>query len=468
MASPQQYLEWHGQQWRVVVFIPRNLQSILGRTRFKQPLGTADLRHANELKWPVVTRMKSAIAQARRAAASSNPREAEALHLRLHADDEGTQYWLHDRAQRIAATEGHEAAAAFYGLASGQATPLDHHASAFLTFKADYRLKTRGDFERVLRWLGDWLRTEHLPVTLEGVTRKTAGRFIEQALVVGRDRKKATAYLGFLREYWKWLKLRGHVEDSPWVGQELPAAPRPDRDAEPDRGKRAYTDDETARLVHGPVADLMHPPPSLYLPDLMRIAALSGMRLEEICQLRLADCADGNFQVHYGKTANATRTIPIHPDLAGLVARRSEGKPESAHLIDGLPDIPASRDSRSDPAAKAFTRYRRKIGVDERPNGKAKSNVDFHSFRRWFIRKAVEALEGGNPGFTPWTIADVVGHDDEGAKDILRLTMRHYPGQSGDAAKRALVEAVKLPTAPRPGTKRIAPSRTPSASNQDN
>src|SRR5690606_2467267 len=99
---------------------------------------------------------------------------------------------------------------------------------------------------------------------------------------------------------------------------------------------------------------------------------LSGMRLEEICQLRVADCADGGFRVHFGKTVNARRTVPIHPDLVAIVARRTEGKPASAYLIDGLPDVPASRDSRSHPAAKAFTRYRRKVGVDERPNGKAK------------------------------------------------------------------------------------------------
>lgn len=310
MADHQRFLEWHGQQWRVVVFIPRKLQGILGRTRFKQALGTADIREANERKWAVVTRMKAVIAQARRALASNDPIEAEALQARLHAGDEGTQYWLHDRAEKIAATEGHEVAAAFYNLASGQTTPLDHHSDAFLAFKADYRLKTQGDFKRVLRWLGDWLKTERHAATLEAITRKTAGQFIERSLCIGRDRKKAGAYLGFLREYWKWLKQRGHVEDNPWLGQELPAQARRDRNAERDGGKRPYTDEEAATLIYGPVGDLMRPPPSLYLGDLMHIAALSGMRLEEICQLRVSDCKGDNFAVHEGKTYNARRSIP--------------------------------------------------------------------------------------------------------------------------------------------------------------
>lgn len=449
MANPQQYLEWHGQQWRVVVTIPRKLQDILGRTRFKHSLGTADLKAANDLKWPVVSRFKTLIAQARRAAASTNPHEADALKARLHADDEGVQYWIHEQAKRIEAKEGHNAAQSFYELASGETTPLSLHQDAFLSFKADYRLKTQGDFKRVVTWLEDWLQQTRKTATIEAVTRKAAGQFIEQHLCIGRSRDKASAYLGFLREYWKWLVQRGYCEDNPWTGQPLPAAPRAPRSAEPDTGKRPYTDDEVATLLYGPVTDLMRPPTSLYLRDLMHLAALSGMRLEEICQLRVSDCVGGTLSVRDGKTENARRGVPVHTGLHEIVKRLSENRPADAYLLTGLPDIPTSRDSRSDPASKAFSRYRRKLEVDERPNGKAKSNIDFHSFRRWFIRKARDAMQEPNAGFDAWTIADVVGHDDEGIKDLLKLTMRHYPGPSGDKAKRALVDAVALPPQPK-------------------
>lgn len=445
-----QYLEWHGQQWRVVVVIPRKLQDVLGRTRFKHPLGTSDLKAANEMKWAVVARFKDAIAQARRAAASNNPQEAAALKARLHAGDEGTQYWIHEEARRIQASQGHDAADAFYGLASGATTPLTLHQYTFLAFKSDYRLKTQSDFKRVLTWLDDWLRQGHHAAILEGVTRKVAGQFIEQHLCVGRSRAKASAYLGFLREYWKWLVQRGHCEDNPWIGQPLPATKRAPRSAHPDGGKRPYTDDEISTLLYGPVEEHMRPPTSLYLTDLMRLAALSGMRLEEICQLRVSDCVGGCFEVREGKTQNAERSIPIHPDLKKTVARLTAKRKPDAFLIDGLPDVPVSREGRSDPASKAFSRYRRKMGVDERPNDKAKSNVDFHSFRRWFIRKARDAMHEPNAGFDAWTLTDVVGHDDEGVKDLLKLTMRHYPGPSGDKAKRALVDAVVLPNPNQP------------------
>jgi hypothetical protein len=42
--------------------------------------------------------------------------------------------------------------------------------------------------------------------------------------------------------------------------------------------------------------------------------------------------------------------------------------------------------------------------------------MDFHNWRRWFIRRAVSGLEKGAAGYTPRTIASVVGHKVEGGK----------------------------------------------------
>lgn len=186
------------------------------------------------------------------------------------------------------------------------------------------------------------------------------------------------------------------------------------------------------------------------LADIMRIAALSGMRIEEIFRLRVSDCKGNLFRVANGKTDNARRKVPIHSSLTAIIKRRSEGKPQSAFLIDDLPDTPPkSRDSRSDPAVKRFTRYRRKQGVDERPNGKKVSNVDFHSFRRWFIRSARNAMLKANPGFDAWTFPAVVGHTEGVDRPkALDMSQQHYAGHDFEEARRKLVESVKLPHPP--------------------
>lgn len=82
--------------------------------------------------------------------------------------------------------------------------------------------------------------------------------------------------------------------------------------------------------------------------------------------------------------------------------------------------------------------------MDERPNGKLKSNIDFHSLRRWFIAGARDGLLNGATGYNQWTIADVVGHGD-GLTDTLKMTLGVYPGKSADASLKACVAAVQLP-----------------------
>ena len=148
------------------------------------------------------------------------------------------------------------------------------------------------------------------------------------------------------------------------------------------------------------------------LSDLMRIAALSGMRIEEICSLRVADCADNLFTIAFAKTPAGQRQVPIHSVLQPIVSARCEGKGRGDLLFHELPPVAPSRqdDNRhSDPATKAFTRYRRTCRVDEVERGAKQSNIDFHSFRRWFAARAHRALQEGITGFTPWTVADVIG-----------------------------------------------------------
>lgn len=432
--SSRQYLEWHGQQWRVRVKVPNDLRSILKKGKVTAPLHTDSLSQANRLKWDVVAQIKARFEATRRGMPEGGPLMVEAAQMRLQRvpskqREHSTQ--LLTRMEELADTEGmSDDVMAFMEVASGTSTPLTFHLDQFTTHKA-YRIKSAADLKRVLVWLGAWLRRRGEIPYIEDIDRKLAGTFLEDFLLRGRSTKKVQSYLGFLREYWKWHKQRGHAEQNPWLDQDLPSAPRRSRDLEPDKGKRAYTDKELFKLLHGPAGS--------YLPDLMRIAALSGMRIEEICQLQVRDCEGDNFHVWQGKTANAVRDIPIHSDLKPIIRRRTEGRGPEAYLFDELPEVPESRDTRSDPASKRFTRYRRVVGVDERPNDKPKSNVDFHSFRRTFAQKARDAMETANGAFNPWTLADVVGHDDDGIKDMLKLTMVHYPGPASQTSKRALV-----------------------------
>jgi hypothetical protein len=72
--------------------------------------------------------------------------------------------------------------------------------------------------------------------------------------------------------------------------------------------------------------------------------------------------------------------------------------------------------------------------------------VDFHSFRRWFTTKALNAIATGDEhgraaGFTKYTVDDVTGH----VRDKKDMTGGVYQGPSTPKAMKACVEAVRLP-----------------------
>lgn len=446
MAESTEYLELHRNKYRVRVRVPEAVRHLFGgKVYLRQSLGTGNLKTANALKGEHVSRFKLQIIEA---LASVNPgatmwEEAKVLRTRHRSPalepTTDTAFEIVHRAEELARSKGVETAKAFADTAFGRTTPLTDHLEDFIGDKS-YRPKSVLDLRRVMKWLATWLGQKHLPLTLEAITQPVAGDFMRYLVVTRQlDRKNAGKYISFLRSYWAWMEEQGHRprNSSPWLGR-LPEPKAPARGTirEPDNGKRPFTDDEVRKLLGGS--------PKQHIADLIRIAALSGMRLEECYLLRVRDTADDNFSVLTGKTANAIRKVPIHPALRPIVKRLSKNKQPTDFLLDAEAEMVEHTEIRSQAASKAFGYYRKSLGVDERPNGKTKSNVDFHSFRRWFMQQARNALLAGAKGYTEWTLADVVGHSKDGLP--LQLTMSHYPGPSPEAAKRACVEAVKLPS----------------------
>jgi integrase len=237
-----------------------------------------------------------------------------------------------------------------------------------------------------------------------------------------------------LSSFWRWLEQRGHVKNNIWQGQSVPKRKVPKQEA-----KRPYTDEEIAKLMAGPAP--------IFLRDAMVTAALSGMRIDEIAKAKVRDIVDGCIEVHEAKSGAGERSVPIHPDAKEIIDRRCAGKASEDFLF---PELPTPKEGsaieRSQKLVKAFVRYRRKLSIEDIPEGARQSRADFHSFRRWFIRRAGDALLNGATGFLPWTIADVVGHSKEDVP--LGMTMGRYPGHSSLEAERACVEAVRPPAAP--------------------
>ncbi len=442
MRHDMRFLERHGNQYRVKVKVPAALREVIGKAHLKVPLHTDSLAKANMLKWSVVSDLKEQIAKAQRVAEAKakggDPVIVEAMEWReviAKGDDVADDILLPERAEEIEKRHGTEAALAFVKVAKGRATPIQPLEPAWLA-EANYAGRTETSRKQAVRVLLEWCRASSTPETVEAVDRKTAGRFISEVFIAkNADPATANKLITGLSAFWKWMEKRGHAAaGNPWERQSLKL--KKVKTEEGEEAKRPFTNDEITKILAAAKG---------VLGDLCRLGALSGMRIGEMAELRVRNVKDGTIRVGQGKTDAATRDVPIHPDIVALVASRCEGKEADDYLFHELPDQQNAARPRGAPASQAFTRLLRELELEDRIPGRRQARIDFHSFRRWFMRMAVEALEKGATGFTAWTLAEVVGHSKESGP--LPMTMGRYPGASRIEAKRACVEAVHLPKA---------------------
>jgi len=456
--TDRQFLERHGGRWRVAVAVPRKLQERVGATKLKQSLKTDSLAAANVLKWPVVAALKAEIERAKRGVSPGDVKakalltEAldmrEALQQERHSGQDGG-FTVADaielrgdqlRGDPIGTDEDDSplynakretAAGLFVQVANGWATPLNAKLGDWHGQDVSRTTRTKADDQRALGYLETWCRDNHFAPTIEAITRRVAGNFINDLPTISASAQRghrltnrtANKYISCLSAYWKWLRRRGLVEDNVWMGQSLPKVR-----VEPADRERPFTDDEIARLMAGT-------PSQRDLMPIMRIAALSGARLDAVASLRPKDCEGGVFKFKRQKREDRDRAVPIHSTLVPLVAELIRGKADDDDLFLSCP-VPraGSQKERSHAIVAAFRRYRESVGVDDRRPGRRRSLVNFHSFRRWFITKAEQA------GIPESTIASVVGHRRQG------MTFGVYSAGPQLDQFCACVEAVKLPS----------------------
>lgn len=439
-AANKDFLEKHGNQWRVVVTVPVKARAVIGKTKLRQALGTDSLSQANRLKHPIIAKFQAEIDRA------LMPEDHQAVALRLAqmrrealealGDAEPEELLIEEQIEEIAGApigtdedglplhepEKFEAAKRFADIAFGRSTPLDASRERYLS-QLDVAPRTVADDKRAFRYLMDWCKAAGVPAFRETFRQREAVRFFDAfGAMDDREARTLNKYLVRLSMYWKWMKKRGEVTENVWEGLSY-TVPRETDETE----ERPFTEEEMKTLLQGPAVQHMH--------DLMRIAALTGARLEVITSLTVQDCVGGNIKFKAAKKEKKARLVPIHPDLEEIFERRCKGKRGTDDLFPEWPPVTkeGSLRERSFKASPQFTEYRRSLGVVDRVEGKRRDRVNFHSFRRWFITQAEQADQPES------TIASVVGHARGG------VTLGVYSAGPKLEQARRCVEAVKLP-----------------------
>jgi integrase len=190
---------------------------------------------------------------------------------------------------------------------------------------------------------------------------------------------------GALRSFWKYVSL--HSEgDKNALGD--PFTGMADIGTTNTRELRAYTKQEYAAMLKLADDDLR---------DVITILAHSGLRVEELCQLKTSDVADMVFVVKQSKTKAGQRVVPVHQDIAQIVAR----------LLDTSKDgylIPSRSlnqyDQRQAYYSKKFRLVLTALGF---PSG-----FGFHELRKLFITEAERSKVHDN------SLKRMVGHSIPG------------------------------------------------------
>lgn len=431
--------------WYVTVDVPRPYQAALGRKRVVRSLRTRDLKAAQSLRWSAVAEIKTEVQRSIEAATGHSDasltawalevrEELRSIPAKAHDTREMVEEALSARVDEIASRLGPQAAMQVHQIATGKADPLTLHLDRYLE-NSGLTARTKADVRTAVTEFEDWLTGSHRPLTVQAVDSRTAGEFRDQYLIpIKKNTRTVNKKLSLLSGYWKWITKNGVLDrdaPSPWVGKSLAKPKHWQKPDDAKDGPRPFTEDEMKKLLTGD-AD-----PDL--SDLMRIAALSGMRLEEIGQLRVKDCVDEVFNIRRSKTRAGVRKVPIHSALKAIITRRTKDAETGADLdLEAFifPDFPESGwdNSRTMAVSKRFATYRRSVGVDDVPPGQRRSKVDFHSFRRWFAHECEVA------GQSEAVVARVMGH-----KKDLGMTFSLYAQAKPLELMRACIECVKLP-----------------------
>lgn len=229
-------------------------------------------------------------------------------------------------------------------------------------------------------------------IQLSDITRTTVTGWCDTMKENGRAVQTQANFLSSLACILDLASARYHdappLEKNPFRGHKL-------HTAKSRTSYEAFTDNEVIALLRG-----LQEAGEVELFDVASIAAYSGMRIGEICNLQPEHIIVINgvtcLQVLEGKTTNAARIIPLHSSLISMVSERCQ-KPYNGFLFYRASITKREDGKRSSWHVNRFGRLKRDILPDS-------ENKVFHSYRHAAISKLNAA------GVDEGRVALLVGH----------------------------------------------------------
>jgi integrase len=398
MGSPmvRTNLKRRGHTYYVRVAVPPELRRVVGAEEVLRTLKTRDLAEANRRKHAAIATLQAEWAQLQ-GQPQSNPRSASAILQEarelLGAIRAGTITADQAEAALDATVDGFteqhdvdaegdpevpegdaEAIRTAYRVLTtdGAVHLLSETAETYLTEKS--RSITKAGRETKRRHIDGFAKWLQVDVEVRTIDKARAGRYVTEKLAPsGLSVKTITDAIDNLSSFWNWMEGRGYVDVNVWKGKA--ATVRASTRGGVTAKRRPWTDAELLKLLKGTKDD-----PRLY--PLVALGAYTGMRLEELAQLKVEDFDGSALSVREGKTASAVRRVPVHPVIANLVKRLASTSTDGYLVSDLKPGGIDGR--RSHYASRRFGAAKVRLGFTDK-------GLVFHTLRNAFMQRCEDA-----------------------------------------------------------------------------
>lgn len=295
---------------------------------------------------------------------------------------------LVDRAEELEQRVGEKKAVRWFKAATGRHTPFSVACDKYKSDRGKAMSRsTLNNLDTAVKEFKDFAGDD---VCLEEVDRRMVARFVTEFLP-GKKGPKAPDGQGpatirkkvsQLSQVWTWAQQRGiltYSKETPWDEQ---APSKKDVNAAASK-RRPFTPDESKKL-------LAAAPAGEALGDTIRVALLTGVRLEEVASLDASqvDPKARWYVIRQGKSENAARVVPLVSVARDVVKARLAKVNGNGPLFPEVP-VRKSTGRRGGALSQAFTRVRRNV-LGEQTDRELAQHCFRHTWRTAARRAGVD------------------------------------------------------------------------------
>lgn len=417
------HLELRYKTYFAVLKVPKDVQHILGRSSFFETTGTSDLRIARSNAALKVIKWKAEIASAR--SRTQDPILQSAIELnRLMKSGSSPMHLVQDviddETYRMSESQGSNLLSeTFNRVATGKSKVLSELANQW----KDYEEKRGLEKKTVSQGISDIeLLTPYLP-TAHLLTKEHVSLWIKEISRRGNlTASSVNRIFSSCRSFFKYLKYIEEVDENtinPFV------IPNEFKIGKKRNSKALHKRESWLPFEPNSVVQIHQAAMSkgdYLLADVIKLAAYTGCRIEELCSLKKGDVnlTTNSLKISDSKTEAGIREIPIHEDIVSLI----ENLMMNDDPVYIVPHQKKSKfDDRSNAIGKRFGRLKTSMGFTSR--------YVFHSIRKTFTTLLENASINEN------ITADIVGHEKP------RITYGLYSGGANLEVKRDAILKVR-------------------------